>query len=183
MSQPSSGFFKRMISGWGFSWGGLIDNRRGEWWLFGQLLLITAHLIPPFPEFEKIEYNWPFPLIFFGLCLFIVGVLLSIRAFFGLGPSLSPLPEPKPGAELVITGPYENCRHPLYQGLLISSIGVAIYLGSLIHLVLFLLLAALLVGKARREERRLLTVHSEYRFYISSTPAIMPRFPFLDWRD
>ena len=27
-----------MFSDWGFSWGGWLDNRRGEWWLLAQLL-------------------------------------------------------------------------------------------------------------------------------------------------
>ena len=35
-----------MFSDWGFSWSGWLDNRRGEWWLLAQLLLITAHLLP-----------------------------------------------------------------------------------------------------------------------------------------
>ena len=26
-----------MFSGWGLSWAGWLDNRRGEWWLGGQL--------------------------------------------------------------------------------------------------------------------------------------------------
>ena len=182
MSQPSSGFFKRMMSGWGFSWGGLIDNRRGEWWLFGQLFLIAAHLTPPFPGLEWVRFEWPLQLVFLGICLFFVGILIAIRAFFRLGPSLSPLPDPKPGAELVLIGSYEKCRHPLYQGLLISSFGVTLYLGSLVHLVLFISLAALLIGKARREERKLLIAHPGYKFYIAKTPAIISWLPFLDWR-
>ncbi|MBM5828259.1 MAG: S-isoprenylcysteine methyltransferase, partial [Cyanobacteria bacterium M_surface_7_m2_040] len=38
-----------MLSRWGFSWVGWRDNRRGEWWLAAQLLLIAAHLLPPWP--------------------------------------------------------------------------------------------------------------------------------------
>ena len=30
-----------MFSDWGFSWGGWLDNRRGEWWLLAQLLLTS----------------------------------------------------------------------------------------------------------------------------------------------
>jgi hypothetical protein len=35
-----------MFSGWGLSWAGWLDNRRGEWWLAAQLVLIAAHLFP-----------------------------------------------------------------------------------------------------------------------------------------
>ncbi len=180
MSKPPSNFFNGIISDWGFSWGGLIDNRRGEWWLFGQLFIIALHFLPALPEMEKNQSSWLF--MFFGTCLFLLGGWLSTRAFFCLGHNLSPLPDPKPGAELVISGPYKNCRHPLYQGLLIASTGVAVYLVSLIHLVLFITLAALLIGKARREEKKLLNAHHEYRVYISITPAIFAGLPFLDWR-
>ena len=52
-----------MFSDWGFSWGGWLDNRRGEWWLLAQLLLITAHLLPvrPAPASFGVAI-WPKPL-------------------------------------------------------------------------------------------------------------------------
>ena len=37
------------FSGWGLSWGGWLDNRQGEWWLLAQIILIAAHLFPPWP--------------------------------------------------------------------------------------------------------------------------------------
>jgi len=43
-----------------------------------------------------------------------------------------------PGAVLVTEGAYGRCRHPLYQSLLICSLGVAIALGSVLHLGLLL---------------------------------------------
>ena len=49
-----------MFSDWGFSWGGWLDNRRGEWWLLAQLLLITAHLLPVWPapaSFGAVSYT------------------------------------------------------------------------------------------------------------------------------
>jgi protein-S-isoprenylcysteine O-methyltransferase Ste14 len=100
----------------------------------------------------------------------------------GLGASLSPLPEPMPGAELVTSGPYARCRHPLYRQILLGAAGMALLLGSLLHLALLLTLAAVLGGKARREERSLLALHPGYRAYRAVTPAIVPHLPWLDWR-
>jgi protein-S-isoprenylcysteine O-methyltransferase Ste14 len=176
-SQP-----EHILARWGFSWAGLRDNRRGEWWLAAQLLLITAHLLPPWPAPGSWGYAWPLPLAFAGALLFLLGLVLAIQAFFNLGASLSPLPEPMAGAALVTTGAYRRCRHPLYQAIVLCSLGVALALGSLLHLGLCLALCAVLGGKARREERALLAAHPDYGRYRASTPAIMPRLPWLDWR-
>ena len=172
-----------MFSGWGLSWGGWLDNRRGEWWLLAQLALITAHLLPPWPQFAHGDLpRWPQPLQVVGLAVLLVGLGLALQAFFALGSSLSPLPSPKQGNALVRSGPYQRCRHPLYQAVLISSCGVAISLGSLLHLALLLSLCFVLHGKARREETDLIAIHPDYNAYRAGTPAILPHIPLLDWR-
>jgi protein-S-isoprenylcysteine O-methyltransferase Ste14 len=122
------------------------------------------------------------PVALAGAVLFLVGLLLAAQAFWRLGPSLTPLPDPKPGAELVTSGAYARCRHPLYQAVLLCSLGVVLALGSLLHLALLLGLCAVLGGKARREERMLLRLHPEYAVYRSVVPAIIPGLPWLDWR-
>jgi protein-S-isoprenylcysteine O-methyltransferase Ste14 len=167
---------------WGLSWGGWLDNRRGEWWLAAQLLLITAHLLPAWPAPGAWGYAWPLPLAIAGAALLLAGLLLALQAFLRLGSSLSPLPEPMAEAALVTTGPYARCRHPLYQAVLLCSLGMALALGSLLHLGLLLGLVAVLGGKARREERALVLLHPGYAAYRSRTPAIIPGLPWLDWR-
>jgi protein-S-isoprenylcysteine O-methyltransferase Ste14 len=114
--------------------------------------------------------------------LFVLGLALAAQAFWRLGPSLTPLPDPKPGAALITAGAYGRCRHPLYQAILVCSLGVTLALGSLLHLALLLGLCTVLGGKARREERQLLAVHPEYAAYRQATPAIVPGLPWLDWR-
>ena len=173
---------KSPLKGWQFSWGDWLDNRHGEWWLLAQLLLIAATLFPAWPAPGSWGYAWPLPLALAGALLFLVGLLLAAQAFWRLGPSLTPLPDPKPGAALVTTGAYGRCRHPLYQAVLVCELGVALALGSLFHLGLFLALAAVLGGKARREERLLVPLHPEYLSYRRTTPAILPGLPWLDWR-
>ena len=173
---------KSPLEGWQFSWAGWLDNRHGEWWLLAQLLLIAAHLLPPWPAPGSWGFAWPLPVALAGVVLFVVGLLLAAQAFWRLGPSLTPLPDPKPGAELVTSGAYARCRHPLYQAVLLCSLGVVLALGSLLHLALLLGLCAVLGGKARREERMLLRVHPDYASYRAVTPAIIPGLPWLDWR-
>jgi len=167
------------LAQWGFSWAGLLDNRRGEWWLIAQMVLIAAHLLPPYPPMGA---AWPMALRLIGWITFAIGLVLVGQGFFNLGPSLTPLPEPMPGAALITSGAYGRCRHPLYQAVLLCSFGVVLALGSLLHLALLLGLVVVLGCKARREEQRLVALHPNYAAYRASTPAIIPGLPWLDWR-
>ena len=125
---------------------------------------------------------WPRPLFILGAVLLITGLALAGLAFKSLGSSLSPLPTPKPGNQLILNGPYQRCRHPMYQAVLVCSLGMVVAFGSLLHLLLLLGLVLLLGGKARREEQALTQLHSDYLAYQRQTPAIVPNVPWLDWR-
>ena len=172
-----------MFSGWGLSWGGWLDNRRGEWWLLAQLSLITAHLLPAWPDHSIFGLSsWPRSIAAAGTLILLSGLILALQAFWVLGTSLSPLPAPKDGNILVSSGPYKRCRHPLYQAVLICSSGLTVAIGSVLHLLLGLSLAAVLRAKARREERDLKALHHDYAAYQASTPAIVPWIAPLDWR-
>lgn len=170
------------LTAWGFSWAGLRDNRRGEWWLIAQMALIAAHLLPAAPSPASLGLAWPLPLRLGGLALFSLGLVLAGQGALNLGASLSPLPEPMADVPLVTTGAYGRCRHPLYQGVILCSLGVTVALGSLLHLALLLGLVIVLGCKARREEARLSVIHPAYDAYRLITPAILPGLPWLDWR-
>lgn len=183
-SNPSEGGgLASLLARWGFSAAGWRDNRHGEWWLAAQLLLIAALLLPAWPAPAVFGVAWPLLLRLAGLALVVLALIGAARSLLRLGASLTPLPEPMPGAALVCEGPYARCRHPLYRQILIGALGMALLLGSLLHLALLLALAAVLGGKARREERALLLMHPEaYPAYRASTAAIVPGLPWLDWR-
>lgn len=174
--------WRESFQGWGLSWIGLLNNQKGEWWLLAQVVLICAHILPSWSPELLNAWSWPAWLHVSGLMLFVVGLGLALQGFLALGPSLSPLPDPKPNAALITSGVYGRCRHPLYRAVVICSVGVVLAKGSLLHLALFLLLVAVLNGKAHREEKRLCAVHPDYLIYRSNTPAILPRIPGLDWR-
>ena len=101
-----------MFSGWGLSWGGWFDNRRGEWWLVAQLLLIAAHLLPiwPAPAFWGLV-SWPRLLLALGLLLLALGLIRAVQSLLSLGASLSPLPVPKQHNQLIRTGVYLSLIH------------------------------------------------------------------------
>ena len=172
-----------MFSGWGLTWGGWLDNRKGEWWLLAQVILIAAHLLPPWPAPASWGLAiWPRPLFGLGVLILFIGLVLALQGFLALGTSLSPLPAPRDDNHLVTTGAYRRCRHPLYQSVLVCSLGVVIALGSVLHLLLLISLALVLQGKAHREEHALLAMHPSYGQYQRNVPAIVPGVPGLDWR-
>lgn len=173
---------KQRMERWGFTWEGLRDNRRGEWWVLAQMGLIAAHAMPATPTLSEFGLNWPMTLRLCGAMVVVIGLAVGAQGALNLGDSLSPLPEPIPGAALVTEGAYGRCRHPLYQSLLLCSLGVVLLVGSLLHLGLLVALAVVLGFKARREEQRLCESHPDYPTYRQNTPAIIPHLPGLDWR-
>ena len=147
------------------------------------MILILAHFLPAWPSLNIYGFIWLKALNIAGTLLFLLGIILAAKSFLSLGASMSPLPYPKAEAKLVREGSYKDCRHPLYQSLLISSGGLMISLGSLLHLFLFIGLCAILIGKAKKEEHQLQLKHQEYIHYLKKTPAIIKGVPFLDWRN
>ena len=158
---------------WGLSWGGWLDNRRGEWWVLGQLVLIALDIaLPAWPPL----WRTPQGVMVAGGLVLIGGLVLAAVAFVQLGSSLTPLPEPMPNAELKAQGLYGFCRHPLYLAVLVCALGMALIKGGLLHLLLLLALAVLLRGKAQREEQALLRQYPDYAAYQQRVPAFFPGF-------
>ena len=162
-----------MMRDWGLSWGGWLDNRRGEWWLLGQLVLIALDIaLPAWP----LRWSSPQGLMVVGVVVLIAGLVLAAVAFVQLGSSLTPLPEPMPKAELKAQGLYGFCRHPLYLAVLVCALGMALIKGGVLHPLLLLGLTVLLRGKAKREEQALLRHYPDYGAYQQRVPAFFPGF-------
>ena len=160
-----------MMRDWGLSWGGWLDNRRGEWWLLGQLVLIAMDIaLPAWP----LRWSSPQGLMVVGVVVLIAGLVLAAVAFVQLGSSLTPLPEPMPNAELKAQGLYGFCRHPLYLAVLVCALGMALIKGGVLHPLLLLGLTVLLRGKAKREEQALLRHYPDYGAYQQRVPAFFP---------
>jgi protein-S-isoprenylcysteine O-methyltransferase Ste14 len=71
----------------------------------------------------------PFPPL--GIALIIVGVASAVAAaalFRRSGAVLNPTAETNP--RLVTTGPYRFTRNPMYLGLVLVSLGIAIWVGA-----------------------------------------------------
>lgn len=95
------------------------------------------------------------PSIVAGSALAALGAGLAVWGATTLGPALSPYPEPRRGTSLVVAGPYRFVRHPIYSGLVLSSIGLAMLAASLWAGLLAVAIGGFFFLKARYEESRL----------------------------
>ena len=100
-----------------------------------------------------------------GALIALIGIVLAFSASRRLGPSLKAVPEPAEGSALVETGPYALARHPIYGGIVVFLLGTALFLDSVLGLVLVVGLAGFFILKSTYEERRLRARHAAYRSY------------------
>ncbi len=175
-------YIKSLLSKWGFSKKGLFKNSKGEWYLFSQILLILLHLIPPYPKIKHIAFSINIFCTILGLAISILGLFTIIKALIDLGENLTPLPYPMKESSLIKINSYQNVRHPLYKGLIFTSLGICILSLSIIHFTLLISLAYILKIKALKEEEKLKVKFPEYKEYIKEVPAIIKNINYLDWR-
>lgn len=88
-----------------------------------------------------------------GVALSALGVGLAIWARKHLGENWSATVTLKKDHELIRTGPYGRVRHPIYSGMLLGIVGVALALGEIRGLVAFGVILVSFCFKSRKEER------------------------------
>lgn len=79
--------------------------------------------------------------------------------------------------QLIRNGPYARVRHPIYLGMLLFLLGVAVALGHWLQLIVALPLFLVGTSIRTRLEDHLLDAQfgQEFRDYAQSTPALIPR--------
>ena len=88
--------------------------------------------------------------------------------------ALTVLPQPLDDAELVERGAYRFVRHPIYSGLILGAIGLAVITPWAGTFIAAALLAIVLDLKRRREEAWLAERFPGYTAYRSRTKALVP---------
>lgn len=151
-----------------------MTDRRTAWSLVGaQFLLLAVILIQPGGE----VWSLPGGLRWGLRAVAVAGLAPMAIAAVTLGRGLTAAPLPNAHAQLRTGGLYRLVRHPIYSGLLLSSVAWAIASGSLVALVAAALLVGLINVKARWEERRLAERFPAYPAYAAVTPRFLPRTP------
>ena len=133
---------------------------RGGWWVVGQVVLLAGLVV-------ALGWNadWPWWIRAAGAALAVAGIALLIAGSVALGRNLTPFPEPVSDAELVDTGVYGLSRHPIYGGVALLGIGVALAAASPAALAVALALTGFLTLKSAVEERHLVATYPGYAAY------------------
>jgi len=142
-------------------------GKRGEGWFLAQSVGILLVVFPPSGVRQIVDT--------FGGILVLSGLALITLGSLSLGQNLTPLPQPREEHSLVTDGVYELVRHPMYGGILISSLGLALATGSEARLALVGLLFFLIDQKASFEEEALEDRYGEdYAQYKTKSKKFFP---------
>ena len=106
-----------------------------------------------------------------GYLLVAAGTCWAVWSVWFLGRSISVIAQAR---EVVDRGPYRLVRHPLYVGELVSTLGVAIVVGTAWEFCAWVALCLLQAYRALREEQVLLQALPGYRSYRARTAALLP---------
>lgn len=136
-----------------------------------QFLLFFIYI---FPTSLSLSIRWDIFRVF-GMLLAVMGVITLIVAMAQLGASLSPFPTPRKGSHLVNTGLFKWVRHPIYTGIMMVTLGYAIYSDNLLKLFISIGLLVLFHFKSNYEEDLLEKEYPDYAHYKQSTGKFLPR--------
>jgi protein-S-isoprenylcysteine O-methyltransferase Ste14 len=147
---------------------------RGEGWVV--LQFVALGLVAAGGLFAPGTAGLPDAATGVGLVLLIAGGTVALLGLLVLreGRSVSALPHPRPGMDLVVTGPYAFVRHPIYAGLILLALGWSVLQDSGPALVATAVLAIVLDLKRRREEAYLENHLAAYAEYRARTKALIP---------
>lgn len=109
--------------------------------------------------------------------LHIASNVIIVLGFFLLSAAWSVLHKAQKHRSLATTGWYARCRHPQYIAFIMIMFGFLLQWPTLPTLVMFPILVIVYVRLAKREEQMALKEFGdEYRHYMETAPAWVPKF-------
>lgn len=145
-------------------------GKRGEGWFLLQMVLFAVILLAP--RIPPVAF--PVWLQGVGLMLLAVGGVFGTWGTLALGKNLTAFPKPVDDGALVTTGPYAYVRHPIYSGLILGTLGWALFRANLLGVLLALILFLFFDLKSRREERWLREAYPGYAGYQGRVRKLIP---------
>ena len=83
-------------------------------------------------------------------------------------------PEPKAMGILIMTGPYQLIRHPMYTSVLLGAAALTLLSESSWAWGVWAMLAGVLIAKSRFEERWMIEQHPNYYAYFHRSKRFLP---------
>jgi protein-S-isoprenylcysteine O-methyltransferase Ste14 len=109
-----------------------------------------------------------------GVLLVAAGLASTVWARVHLGRNWSANVVVKEGHSLIRSGPYQHLRHPIYSGMLLAFVGMALAFAEWRGLVALGLVLAGFVRKSRTEESFMRETFPDYAEYQRETRALIP---------
>lgn len=144
---------------------------RGGWWVVAQFVLFGAILLALTRNQDP-----PVGLRIAGWVLVLLGAAAAGAGLWVIRHRLTAMPAPLDDAVLRRVGPYAFVRHPIYGGLILGFVGLAIKGNNLLALAFSIGLIPFFYAKTSVEERLLLERFPEYAEYRDQV-----RFRMLPW--
>lgn len=135
-----------------------------------QILLLIAYLIPI--KLISFEINIYFK--YFCFAVVILAFIIMTIALFQLNKSLTAFPTPKENGILKTNGVYKYIRHPIYSGIIISTLFFGFYKTNGWEILISIFLFILFHFKSRYEEKLLIKQYSEYIEYKKHSFKFFP---------
>ncbi len=135
---------------------------RGYGWVAAQLVLFVLF------GAAMVWFGDPQPppvLRILGGGLVAAAVVLGASATLVLGRSLTPLPQPRPGARFVARGAYRLARHPIYGAVVGGLVGLGLWDANPVAVLLGVAMAGFFWRKSIHEEANLVLAYPDYEDY------------------
>ena len=111
-----------------------------------------------------------------GCAVIIVGIILRLYSVLTLGRSFTVSVQVDLEQKIIQTGPYRYIRHPAYSGSILSLIGIALALRSIIGTIVTITIIAVIYGYRIKIEEKILenNFKTDYQEYKKNTKRIIP---------
>ena len=109
-----------------------------------------------------------------GLLLLLAAVWLLLAGILHLGRNLTPNPKPIDDGQLVESGAYAVVRHPIYAGIIIGMLAIALFINSAFGIIGAVIVFIFFDQKSRREEAWLAEAYAGYAGYKRRTRKLIP---------
>jgi len=119
---------------------------------------------------------WKDPNIFhfFGLLIFIFGVVYRFWAIVTLGRYYSHIVRAVESHKIIDSGPYHHIRHPAYAGMILANTGIVLFFLNTVTILIFLLvLIPAITARILIEEKTLFKIEG-YPKFAKSRKRLIP---------